>query len=96
MEQSRVDWPAFITCVVIILVVCIPLALTAETASALLEELYAFFSAKFGIFYLLASVSAIGFLVWLAASRFGNVMEGNQARRSHSGCALLAVERVTL
>ena len=30
MEQSRVDWPAFITCVVIILVVCIPLALTAE------------------------------------------------------------------
>ena len=41
MEQSRVDWPAFITCVVIILVVCIPLALTAETASDLLEELYA-------------------------------------------------------
>lgn len=76
MQQSRVDWPAFITCVVIILVVCIPLALTAETASGLLEELYAFFSAKFGIFYLLASVAAIGFLVWIAASRFGTVKLG--------------------
>ncbi len=76
MEQSRIDWPAFVTCVVIILVVCIPLALTAETASELLEELYAFFSAEFGILYLLASVSAIGFLIWLAASRFGQVKLG--------------------
>ena len=76
MEQSRIDWPSFGTCVGIILVVCIPLALTAETASAYLEQLYDYISNEFGIFYLLASVAAIGFLVWLAASRFGHVRLG--------------------
>jgi len=77
MEEHRIDWPAFSTCVAIILVVCIPLVLSAETAGALLERLYEYISHEFGILYLLASVAAIGFLLWLAASRFGNVRLGD-------------------
>ena len=77
MEQSRIDWPAFGTCVAIILVVCIPLALTAETAGVWLEAVYDYVASEFGILYLLASVAAIGFLLWLAASRFGNVKLGD-------------------
>ncbi|MEJ2171518.1 MAG: BCCT family transporter [Woeseiaceae bacterium] len=76
MEQRRIDWPTFGTCVAIILVVCIPLALTAETAGPLLENLYDYVANEFGILYLLASVAAIGFLLWLAASRFGHVKLG--------------------
>jgi len=77
MERSRIDWPTFGTCAGIILVVCIPLALTAETAGAWLEVLYDYVASEFGILYLLASVAAIAFLLWLAASRFGNVKLGD-------------------
>ena len=71
MEQSRIDWPSFIACVVVILGVCIPLALFSDWAGAAMQSLYDYIAAEFGIAYLLASVGAIGFLAWLAASRFG-------------------------
>ena len=77
MEQSRVDWPSFIACVVIILGVCIPLALFSDWAGVALQSLYDFIASEFGIAYLLASVAAISFLVWLAASRFGNIKLGD-------------------
>jgi len=77
VEQSRVDWPSFIACVVIILGVCIPLALFSDWAGVALQSLYDFIASEFGIAYLLASVAAISFLVWLAASRFGNIKLGD-------------------
>ena len=64
MEQSRIDWPSFVACVVIILGVCIPLALFSDWAGVALQSLYDFIAAEFGIAYLLASVGAIGFLVY--------------------------------
>ena len=77
MEQSRIDWPSFVACVVIILGVCIPLALFSDWAGVALQSLYDFIAREFGIAYLLASVAAIGFLTWLAASRFGNIKLGD-------------------
>lgn len=77
MEQSRIDWPSFGACVGIIVLVCIPLAVSPGTAGALLKSLYEYIAAEFGIFYLLASVAAISFLVWLASSRFGHVKLGD-------------------
>lgn len=81
MEQRRIDWPSFVVCVVIILGVCIPLAVFSDSAGATLQSLYDFIAAEFGIAYLMASVAAIGFLVWLAASRFGRTKLGE----SHEG-----------
>jgi BCCT family betaine/carnitine transporter len=78
VEQSRIDWPSFVACVVLILGVCIPLALFSDWAGVALQSLYDFIAAEFGIAYLLASVGAIGFLVWLAASRFGRVKLGDE------------------
>jgi BCCT family betaine/carnitine transporter len=77
MEQSRVDWPSFGACVAIIVVGCIPLALSPNTAGPFLQSLYDFIAIEFGIFYLLASVAAISFLIWLASSRFGHVKLGD-------------------
>ena len=76
MQQSRIDWPTFIGSVAIILFVCIPLAASPAAAGAMLQSLYDYIASEFGILYLLASVGAISFLVWLAASRFGNVKFG--------------------
>jgi BCCT family betaine/carnitine transporter len=78
VEQSRIDWPSFVACVVLVLGVCIPLALFSDWAGVALQSLYDFIAAEFGIAYLLASVGAIGFLVWLAASRFGRVKLGDE------------------
>ena len=76
MDQRRIDWPSFGTCVAIILLVCIPLALFPEAAGTFLQDTYDYIAQEFGIAYLLASVGAIGFLVWLAASRYGAVKLG--------------------
>jgi len=77
MEQSRIDWPSFGACVAIILFVCITLLASPEAAGAMLQSLYNYIAGEFGILYLLASVAAISFLVWLASSRFGNVKLGD-------------------
>ena len=85
MEQSRIDWPSFVACVVIILGVCIPLALFSDWAGVALQSLYEFIAAEFGIAYLLASVGAIGFLVWLASSRVGRVKLGGDDEQPEFG-----------
>lgn len=77
MEQRRVDWISFGACVAIIVVVCIPLAASPDTAGVLLQSLYDTIAEELGFFYLLASVAAIAFLVWLASSRFGSVRLGD-------------------
>jgi BCCT family betaine/carnitine transporter len=77
MEQSRIDWPSFIACVAIIVIVGLTLLVAPDAAAARLNAIYEFIAVEFGIFYLLASVAAIGFLVWLASSRFGNVRLGD-------------------
>jgi len=77
MEQSRIDWPSFGTCVAIIAAAGIFLSVSPETAGPMLQGLYDYIAIEFGVFYLLASVAAIVFLVWLAASRYGNVKLGS-------------------
>jgi BCCT family betaine/carnitine transporter len=76
VEQSRIDWPSFGTCVAIIAATGIFLAVSPETAGPVLQKLYDYIAIEFGVFYLLASVGAISFLIWLASSRFGNVKLG--------------------
>ena len=73
MEQKRIDRPAFITSVAIIVLVCLPLAASPETAGAFLQKLYDYIAQEFGIVFLLASAGANGFLIWLAFSRFAHL-----------------------
>ncbi len=76
MEHKRIDKPAFITSVAIIVLVCIPLALSPDTAGAVLQSAYDYISREFGVVYLLSSVGSIGFLVWLAFSRYAHTKLG--------------------
>jgi len=76
MEQRRIDWPSFGLCALILVAASIPLFFYPEASEAALETLYGFIAREFGILYLLASVTVIGFLVWLALSRFGTARLG--------------------
>jgi len=77
VEQSRVDWPSFGLCAAIILFTAVPLVAFPDESGAFLERLYAYIANEFGVLYLLASVAAIGFLAWLAFSRYGNIQLGD-------------------
>ncbi|MDH3613484.1 MAG: BCCT family transporter [Gammaproteobacteria bacterium] len=76
MDQSRIDWPSFIACVTIIALVCLPIAIAPDATGYFLQSTYDWIAREFGILYLLASVAAIGFLVWIAASRYGALKLG--------------------
>ncbi len=77
MEQSRIDWPSFGLCALILVAVSMPLIAFPAASNIALETLYEFIATKFGILYLLASVAVIGFLAWLAVGRFGAVRLGD-------------------
>ena len=77
MDQKQIDWPSFAAAVTFILVVCLPLAIFPDIAGDKLELTYNYIASEFGILYLLASVGTIGFLAWLAVSRFGNIRLGD-------------------
>lgn len=79
MEQSRIDWPSFGVSAAILVFSAIPLVAYPEESGVFLEALYTYIANEFGFLYLLASVGVIGFLIWLALSRFGKVKLGDRA-----------------
>jgi len=85
MEQQRVDWPSFGLCAAILIFASIPLLAYPKESGEFLESLYSYISNDFGILYLLASVSAVGFLVWLASSRYGNIRLGDSGEQPEFG-----------
>ena len=85
MEQSRVDWPSFGLCALILVTTSIPLFAFPEASGAALESLYEFIATNFGVLYLLASVAVIGFLAWLAIGRYGTVRLGDADERPEFG-----------
>lgn len=76
MEQSKTDWANFGACATIIVLVCLPLAASPESSGVLLQKMYDFIAGRFGVLYLIAAVACIGFLAWLAASRYGRLRLG--------------------
>ena len=77
MEQSRIDWPSFGVCAAILVFTSIPLFVWPDASAKFLEDLYAWIASEFGVLYLLGSVAAIAFLVWLGFSRFGRIRLGD-------------------
>ncbi len=77
MQQRRIDWPSFGLAAAILLLTSIPMFAYPAESAAFLEQLYTYISHKFGVVYLLAGVAAIGVLLYIAFSRFGDVRLGS-------------------
>ncbi len=71
--KHKVDWPSFSASVAIIVLVTTPLMLFPESGGRILTGIYGFISDKFGFLYLLAGVSALVLLLWLALGRYGKI-----------------------
>jgi choline-glycine betaine transporter len=74
--DANVDKTNFAATIVIILLVSVPLALNPEAGAQVMQASYAFIATNFGWLYLLAGVSALILLLWLAFGRFGRVTLG--------------------
>ncbi|WP_205694076.1 BCCT family transporter [Cobetia sp. ICG0124] len=53
-----------------------PSSCSRRPAPLLINAAFAFATGKFGWLYLVAGLSVVGFLIWLAFSRYGNVRLG--------------------
>ena len=74
--QSRVDWPSFLTSIVIVLLVSLPLAVYPEAGERLLTTGYDFIADRLGFLYAFAGLGVFVLLVWLAFGRYGKVKLG--------------------
>ena len=71
-----IDWTMFGATVFVILFACVPMFLAKERAAELIRALHGIITSDLGLAYLLYAVGAFGFLVYLALSRYGNVVLG--------------------
>ena len=78
-HQANVDWFIFIASAVVVYAVCLPLGLYPEAGGRVLDEAFQYVTGRFGVAYILFSIFAITFLLYLAFSRFGNIRLGGDA-----------------
>ncbi len=76
MKQSRIDRPLFFIASSIAIAVSIPLGLFPEAAERFISELYDWIATNLGVFYQIFCLGTIGFLVWIASSRYGDIKLG--------------------
>ncbi|MEQ8691818.1 MAG: BCCT family transporter, partial [Pseudomonadales bacterium] len=72
-RAANIDWFIFIASTVIIVAVCIPLGLYPQAGAHVLNDAFVYVTEELGIVYILFSMVALGFLLYLAFSRFGDV-----------------------
>ena len=76
--RGRVDWPAFITCIAIVVLVSLPLAVFPEAGERVLTSSYDFIADRLGFLYAFAGFGVFALLVWLAFGRHGKVKLGRE------------------
>jgi len=74
--RAALDGRVFWSSVCVILAVIIPLTLFPESGAAAVKQVFNFATGQFGWLYLLAGVSILGFMLWLALGRYGHVRLG--------------------
>ena len=76
IDKNDVDWPSFLTCITVVLLVSVPLAVFPEAGERLLTDAYDFIADRLGFLYAFAGFGVFVLLVWLAFGRYGRVKLG--------------------
>ncbi|MEQ9450731.1 MAG: BCCT family transporter [Pseudomonadales bacterium] len=90
-RAANIDWFIFIASTVIIVAVCIPLGLYPQAGAHVLNDAFVYVTEELGIVYILFSMVALGFLLYLAFSRFGDVVLGGSGRPEFSNFSWAAM-----
>ena len=75
-QQPRIDRLLFIAASSAAVVVCIPLGLFPDSAEQSVSDLKNWIAENLGVFYQMFGLGTIGFLLWLAFSRYGQIRLG--------------------
>lgn len=75
--DTRIDKFVFFGVIFILLSVTLPLALFPEQGADIVASIKSFVTDKFGVFYLLLGVVALGFVLYVAFSDIGQIKLGN-------------------
>ena len=75
-REHTTDWWTFFSSVFAIALLSVPILLSPATASAVIEKIYDSLTVNFGFLYQWYSIAVCGFLLYLAASRFGPIRLG--------------------
>ncbi len=73
-SQGAVDWPVLISSVALLTALCLPLTLYPDAGKEMLGEAFVFLTQNFGVFYILAGIFALLFLLCLAFGRHRHIV----------------------
>lgn len=76
MKEPRIDRLLFFAASAAAILVCIPLGLIPEQSEQFISGLYDRITSNFGVLYQMFAIGTIGFLIWLASSRYGRIRLG--------------------
>jgi len=75
-SPSEIDWPIFFASVGLLVALVLPLALFPDDGRRLLGQAFDYLTQNFGVLYIIAGIGALGFLLYLAFSRHGQIVFG--------------------
>ena len=77
MKQYGIDPLIFLSALLIVLLVCIPIMYAPEQSGMQIEALYSVISSNFGLFYQWTVIGIVTFLGWIAFGRYGKIKLGD-------------------
>ncbi|MFT7652356.1 MAG: BCCT family betaine/carnitine transporter [Limisphaerales bacterium] len=75
-DGANIDWFIFFASAFVVVAACVPLALYPEQGAVVLNDAFTYVTQELGVIYILFSIMAISLLLYLAFSRFGDVVLG--------------------
>ncbi len=78
MKKARVDRLLFVVASSAAIAASVPLALFPDQAGPFISELYNWIASNVGVLYQMFGFGAIGFLLWLSFSHYGNIRLGGE------------------
>ena len=90
-QRVEIDRPVFFIAVLCVVAAAVPMVLYPHQAAELVAATYAWIAGTLGIFYLWACVFATGFLAWLACSRHGRRVLGDEAKPEYGALSWMGM-----
>lgn len=77
-EKNKIDWMITLVPLVLVVILCIIFFLAPDTSNAILGQIRFFFGDTFGLYYLIIGLGVFLFSLYIAFSKYGNVVLGKQ------------------
>ncbi len=77
-ETKRIDWMITLVPLLLIVGLCVVFMLLPQQAGAVLSQVRFFFGDTFGVYYLIIGLGMLILSIYIAASKYGNIVLGGQ------------------